>query len=256
MNRNIRSFSFLGKIIPVLLVVFVLASACAPAANPDPLAPTPTTKAPDPTTMPTTTPTNTPVPQSSGPADAAKLDLAKILGIDTSKITILSQEEVDWPDSCLGVAVKGVMCAQVITPGYKIILQAQGQTYEYHTNLSGSAFALATKPLPRGLEVVITYHREGGIAGFCDDIVIYASGLAKVTSCKFNKETEVTLTAAQKQTINQWLKSFQGFNYEHTDPATADAMTITLKFSGQGQTQPSDADIQAMLSLLSAIAAQ
>ncbi len=256
MNRKFFLVSFLGKIIPVLMVVAVLVSACAPAANPDPLAPTPTPASPVPTPMPTTTPVNPPDPQSSGPVDAAKLALAKMLGIDVSKITLLSQEAVDWPDSCLGVKQAGVYCAQMITPGFKIMLQANGQTYEYHTNQSGSAIVLVPGPLPRGQQVVISYHREGGIAGFCDDVIIYITGKAKITSCKFNKETGITLTAAQMATVSQWQKAFKGFDYEHTDPATADAMTVTLQFTGNGQAQPSDADIQTMLSFLSSIAVQ
>ncbi len=254
MNRKIFSFSFLGKIIPVLMVVFVLASACAPAADPDPLAPTPTPTSPVPTPMPTTPPVITPNPQSSGPVDAAKLDLAKLLGVDISKINLLSQEAVDWPDSCLGVKQEGIYCAQMITPGFKILLQADSQTYEYHTNQSGSAVVLAPGALPMGQQVVIAYHREGGIAGFCDDVVIYITGKAKITSCKSNTETGITLTASQMATVSQWQKSFKGFNYQHTDPATADAMTVTLQFSGNGQAQPSDADIQSMLSFLSTVA--
>ncbi len=256
MNREIFSFIFLGKIIPVLMVIVVLASACVPAANPDPLAPTPTPTATEPTPMPTTTPVITPDPQSSNPVDAAKLDLAKLLGIDISKISVLSQDAVDWPDSCLGVKQQGVYCAQMISPGFKIVLQSGGQTYEYHTNLSGSAVVRVPGPLPKGQQVVISYHREGGIAGFCDDVIIYITGKAKITSCKSNTETGVTLTAAQSATVSQWLKSFKAFDYQHTDPATADAMTITLQFSGNGQAQPSDADIQAILSFLSAIAVQ
>ncbi len=256
MNRKIISFSFLGKIIPLLLVVFVLASACAPVAIGDPLAPTPTTKAPKPTTMPTIPPTNTPDPLTSAPVDAVKLDLAKMLGIDISKITVLSQEAVEWSDSCLGVNQKDVFCAQVITPGFKIVLQAEGLTYEYHTNQNGSAFVRVSSPVPGGQQVAFTYHREGGIAGFCDDVTVYASGKVIATSCKSSKTTVVSLTAAQRAEVNQWLKSLKGINYDHTDPATADAMTIKMNFFGEGPTQPTDADIQAMLAFLSKIAVQ
>jgi hypothetical protein len=76
------------------------------------------------------------------PALNAAADLAQRLKIDVNTITLISAEQVDWSDACLGIQTPGVMCAQVITPGYKVILEANGQQYEYHTNESGSAVRL------------------------------------------------------------------------------------------------------------------
>jgi hypothetical protein len=73
----------------------------------------------------------------------AAADLAQRLKIDVNTITLVSVEPVDWPDACLGIQTPGVMCAQVITTGYKVVLEANGQQYEYHTNESGSAVRLA-----------------------------------------------------------------------------------------------------------------
>ncbi|TLN24276.1 hypothetical protein FDZ74_03030, partial [bacterium] len=56
---------------------------------------------------------------------AAELDLAHDL-----LVSVLSVEEVEWPDSCLGVSQKDVMCAQVITPGYRVVLEYAGKRYE------------------------------------------------------------------------------------------------------------------------------
>ncbi len=256
MNHKIHPYSLLAKVLPVFMVALLLVTACAPAATPETPMPTSTKEVHSPTTMPTVPPTNTPNPAKSGPTSPVMQDLAQKLTIDVSKITVQSIEAVEWPDSCLGVVEKGVYCAQVITPGYKIILEAEGQTYEYHTNQSGSSLVMVSNPVPVSRIPVITYHREGGIAGFCDDVIIYSAGTAKITSCKTTKAAEITLPSDQMDTISQWLNKFQGFNYSHTDPATADAMTINLKFSGNGQSQASDADIQAMLSLLSQIAVQ
>lgn len=63
-------------------------------------------------------------------------DLAKRLGIDASQIEAVRIEPVDWPDTSLGCPQPGQAYAQVITPGYLVILTAGGQEYEYHTNLS------------------------------------------------------------------------------------------------------------------------
>ncbi len=60
--------------------------------------------------------------------------LAEFLAIDPSEVTVVSVEAVEWRDSSLGCPQPGRMYAQVITPGYKIVLQAQGQEYTFHTD--------------------------------------------------------------------------------------------------------------------------
>ena len=66
------------------------------------------------------------------------------MNVDPSTIVVVSEEQVDWPDACMGIETPGVMCAQVITPGYKIVLEANGKQYEYHTNESGSVVRLVS----------------------------------------------------------------------------------------------------------------
>ena len=39
-----------------------------------------------------------------------------------------------WPDSSLGCPKPNMNYLQVITPGYRIVLEAQGRSYEYHTD--------------------------------------------------------------------------------------------------------------------------
>jgi hypothetical protein len=63
----------------------------------------------------------------------AKEDLARRLDLSLSEILVISVEAVDWPDTSLGCPQPGMMYAQVITPGYLIVLEAEGQTYEYHS---------------------------------------------------------------------------------------------------------------------------
>ncbi|MEO6197803.1 MAG: hypothetical protein ABIP58_06805, partial [Dehalococcoidia bacterium] len=51
---------------------------------------------------------------------------------------LVSAEYSDWPDTSLGNPQGEMFYAQVITPGYKIILEAGGSQYEYHTDLAGN----------------------------------------------------------------------------------------------------------------------
>ena len=64
------------------------------------------------------------------PAEQAALTaLSKTLNLPVGQIALSSTEAVEWPDGCLGVQRIGVMCTQVIVPGYKIMLEANGKTY-------------------------------------------------------------------------------------------------------------------------------
>ena len=86
-------------------------------------------------------------PVFSPPAiQAAKEFLASHLNIKPVTITIISFEERQWPDGCLGIANKDEMCIQVITPGYEVNLEAEGQIYILRTNQTGSLIRLAPGP--------------------------------------------------------------------------------------------------------------
>jgi len=77
---------------------------------------------------------------------AAKQALADELSIDVSEIQVVEYEKVQWRDSCLGVDVKGQMCLEVITPGYKIILEVNGKQYEAHTDQDGKVVRFTEQP--------------------------------------------------------------------------------------------------------------
>lgn len=79
-----------------------------------------------------------PVPDSAETAvERAKEDLANRKGIDKEQITVVAVKEVNWPDTSMGCPEPGMMYAQVITPGHRIILSYAGQTYEYHSDQGG-----------------------------------------------------------------------------------------------------------------------
>jgi hypothetical protein len=61
-------------------------------------------------------------------------DLAGRLGLSPEAIQLVSVEPVEWSDASLGCPQPGIMYAQVITPGYHVVLEAGGQQYTYHTD--------------------------------------------------------------------------------------------------------------------------
>ncbi len=288
-----------------------------------------------------------------GAALSAQQLLAAQLGISPEEVGILSFESVEWPDACLGIATPGLMCAQVITPGFRVILESQGKRYEFHTDLSGSdvRLALPTKaesgdailewqgeeggvcqkvllyedllsfgvcdqsltsvPLvgrerrqevkwftqqyaPFDVQIssgtlifrgqgsvtatsteqrmlaewarqlwqehdpqarstsslAIAFHREGGIAGFCEDVLIYRSGIAEISSCRPAQQLgveKIYLTAGQMQELYRWLDTFLPFESSEGDSGAADGMTLRIVFNGKGKKE-ADADERQYIS--------
>lgn len=297
-----------------------------------------------------------------GAALSAQQLLAAQLGILPEDVRILSFERVDWPDACLGIQTPGLMCAQVITPGFRVILEAEGKRYEFHTDLSGSDVRLAVPvnlqssetilqwqgveggvcqtiwlqkdaisygvcdlpltavPLvgrawrqdierfaqkyapfeaqtPSGqivlrgqgsvtatpteqrmlaewarqiwLEhdpqakaaspVALALHREGGIAGYCEDVLIYRSGIADVSSCRPAQQVgvqKVYLTAAQMQQIYRWVDEYLPFEMSEGDLNTPDSLSLRLVFNGVGQKDADELEKQNISRLAVEIADQ
>ena len=69
-----------------------------------------------------------------GAVQNARRDLAKRLNIDPADVKERSVEDSDFPDLSLGAAEDGEMSGQMITPGWRIRLEAKGQTFEYRAD--------------------------------------------------------------------------------------------------------------------------
>lgn len=84
-----------------------------------------------------------PLPTPPGGAlSAAATYLAAELGIPSQEVAMLSSEPVEWPDASLGCPQPGMGHAQVVTPGYRFILQAGGREYELHTDQTGQSVVI------------------------------------------------------------------------------------------------------------------
>ena len=87
------------------------------------------------------------------PDEIVKLAYAELstrLGVKWAEIALISGEQVDFPNSCLGINTPGMACLDVITPGYRMQLQAGDAVYTYHTDLAGSRVNLAGSAGPSG----------------------------------------------------------------------------------------------------------
>jgi hypothetical protein len=70
-------------------------------------------------------------------AEAARRQLANALGIEIGQIQITSIQPQEWPDACLGLPDEGEACAQVVTPGYEVRMEVNGQDYVVRTDELG-----------------------------------------------------------------------------------------------------------------------
>lgn len=60
--------------------------------------------------------------------------LAQRLGIAVDQIVLSDVKPVVWRDASLGCPKPAIDYIPMETPGYKILLEAGGQTYNYHTD--------------------------------------------------------------------------------------------------------------------------
>jgi hypothetical protein len=204
-----------------LALCILLVTACAPDS-----APTEEPSSPDQESPPTH------IPVDLTPAQRAAIKaLSESLGLPVESIKLVSTEAVDWPDGCLGVQEEGVMCTQVITPGFRIILEANGREVEYRTNQDGTQIRPAT--------VLMRWKREGGIAGFCDYLTVFLSGEVHRGSCKSGEYTEERLrdvvSEAEIAKLDQWAQEYGTVTIDASDPkGVSDRMVVTLEFMGLG----------------------
>jgi len=68
------------------------------------------------------------------PVEAALQAAAVELGVAVDELTLVSMERREWPDTGLGCPREGEFYAQVITPGYLVVVGGGGRELEYHTD--------------------------------------------------------------------------------------------------------------------------
>jgi len=164
--------------------------------------------------------------------------LAENLGLDAGSVSIVSNEPVEFNDSCMGVMMQDVMCAEMITPGHIVVLEADGIQYEYHTSTDGSRIQPAT--------LALTWKREGGIAGFCDSLTVFLSGEVYGNQCKSQPNGTMgtfasLLSSAEKDQFAAWIDEYDSVTLDASDPkGVADGMTNIVILYGLGGGKPKE----------------
>ena len=258
--------SFLQNLV-LLLIAAVIVTACGAQLTETPPAPT-----------------EPPAPSGDTVHGEAAVDSIDILILESFPVQVHVVARGNLPDGCTQIdeiqqarrdntfqitittaRPAGAVCTEAVVPWEKTIaLDVYGLpagTYTVDVNGVTGSFELAIDngPQDEAILPVLNWHREGGIAGFCDDLLVYASGEVNTAVCQ-GGSAEVTrqgtLSASQIEQLQAWLAQFQPFSLEQTDPATADAMTLRLSFSGTGTTAPTDSDKQAILGFAAGVYAE
>ncbi len=126
----------------ILILAALVALIAAGCARPTAVKPTvPSTPRPsetpteEATTAPTETPSSEELPEG---VKAAQRALSDEEDLPMEETEVVDYERVEWPNACLGLAEEGEVCAQVITPGWRVEISADETTYVLRTDLEGS----------------------------------------------------------------------------------------------------------------------
>jgi len=65
-------------------------------------------------------------------------DLTRRALVKHDAITVVSATEQQWSDGAMGCPQPGQMYTQMIVPGYRVVLQANGDRYAYHSDRRGN----------------------------------------------------------------------------------------------------------------------
>jgi hypothetical protein len=78
--------------------------------------------------------------------------LADYLDSDMENLVVIGAESREWPSSALGCPAEDQVYMQVITPGYRLVLQGpEGQEYALHTTQTGTPLILCQNGEPTQL---------------------------------------------------------------------------------------------------------
>jgi hypothetical protein len=95
--------------------------------------------------------------------------------------------------------------------------------------------------------VVLSWNRDGGFAGFCDELKVTAAGNVTASSCRTPGSRSRRLPSDELTRLNDWRKRFGSVSITSGDSGSADGMTLKLTLTGGGRDEPSAAQRQELL---------
>lgn len=183
---------------------------------------------------------------SGNPIDQSSIsDQIKFLELDNNQFKVVNSEQVDWPDTCLGIEQPGVNCVKEVTPGYRIILEANGLQFEYHVDKNGKQIYPATPGL--------SWSRDGSKKNHCDRLIIFLPDTAHACWCESGemRSLSVNLLEILSESEYKWLiatlNNFDESTVNHSITIDTEPSLISLEFYGQGEVEPESNDQQSLI---------
>ncbi len=108
--------------------------------------------------------------------------------------------------------------------------------------------------LPEGQ--ILQWKREGGLAGFCDQITVYDDDRAIATACEAGLNAERgrrVLSSDQSQQVRRWRDVFASFEADWSDQAALGLLQVHVVFIGQGTAKPTSSDVDAIQTFAAAL---
>lgn len=204
-------------LVSALFLLFVGLAACGPAAD--------VTPRPE---------------QILNPIESPELVLAAETEFAVEEITFLDSEEVTWTNACLDAPKPDEVCAQILTPGFRISLDTPEGIYQIRTDESGEAYRIVPPREEPGTDTAIVWERSGGIAGICQRLTIQFGGVYDLADC-INEQTlsKGELSSQQWNQLSEWLQSYATFEYRSQPPeGSADMFVDGYVFNGRGAQTP------------------
>lgn len=181
-------------------------------------------------------------PDTSMPADldaGLRFTLASILRTDAEALDLVRTDTETFPDGCLGIPMRE-FCADVPTPGYRYLVEAGGQRYEFRAPQADPlAVVLAEAPGPDVAAPVLVYE---GYEGHCISLAVSAEGLGAAGRCDAPRLALPLLNETRRH--QEWADAmgrFAPFRYEPPE------MGLLLRFEGRGTETASPAWQRALL---------
>jgi hypothetical protein len=177
----------------------------------------------------------------NSPQDQTIQLLAKQLDIPTTEILVQSIEPVEWQDSCLELGSSSACLAQIV-PGFRVVLEARGQIFEYHTNQDASiiygglvsessAFIQETDSLSQYL--TISMEKKYFNSTMIEQLLITSDMIMAISNNEGFEKNGLSLTESEKEQLNNWKESFRDSNFTIRDETGQWETSIHLYGTGQ-----------------------
>ena len=190
------------------------------------------------------------------PQEKTILLLAGQLNILPTEVLVQSIQPVQWPDSCLGISGSG-NCLTVITPGFRIILEARGKRFEYHSNLDGSLIYGGMTPTqilsnnsadPLSEYLTISMERSYFSSTMIEQLLISSDFSMVISNNEGLQKNDINLTPSEIEQLTNWKANFADSTFTIREDNAQWQATVHLY--GQGSEELPDFGQEVLLNFV------